>query len=72
MSDFRPRTIRLSKEQEQDLEMVASIDGVSASELIRDAITTQIEQRRADPEFQARLRERIAADQKLLDRFAEL
>lgn len=70
MDAAKPRTVRLSQKQMEVAAMVARIDGTSVSEFIRDAVTAHIERRRSDPEFQARLRQRIAADQKLLDRMA--
>jgi hypothetical protein len=71
VSNTRVTTIRQSMDQAEDLEFVSRVDGVPASEAIRDAIAEHIARRRADPEFQARLRERIAADKQILDRLAE-
>ncbi|MFP1155599.1 hypothetical protein ACK280_26570 [Mycobacterium sherrisii] len=71
MSKTRVTTIRQSEDQAEDLEFVARVDGVPASELIRDAIAAHLDKRRSDPDFQARLRERIDADKRILDRLAE-
>ncbi len=71
MSKTRVTTIRQPEDQAEDLEFVARVDGMAASELIRDAIAAHLDKRRADPDFQARLRERIAADQEILKRLAE-
>ncbi|MCW2625399.1 ribbon-helix-helix protein, CopG family [Mycobacterium sp.] len=71
MSKTRVTTIRQPEDQAEDLEFVARVDGIPASELIRDAIAAHLEKRRSDPDFQARLRERIEADKKILDRLAE-
>jgi hypothetical protein len=71
VSKTRVTTIRQSEDQAEDVEFVARVDGVAASELIRDAIAAHLETRRSDPAFQTRLRERIAADKKILDRLAE-
>lgn len=64
----RVTTFRQSEDQAADVELVARIDGIPASELMRDAVAEHIARRRADPEFQARLRERIDKDQAILDR----
>ncbi|MGA8615000.1 MAG: DUF6290 family protein [Xanthobacteraceae bacterium] len=61
-------TVRLSEEQAQALEMVASVENLPVSDVIRAAITTHIEQRRHDPSFQAGLKDRISQARKLLDR----
>lgn len=53
------------------MEFVARVDGMPASELIREAIAKYLEARRADPEFQNRLRARIEADKEVLDRLAQ-
>jgi hypothetical protein len=71
MADTRVTTIRQPAEQADEVEFVARVDGVPASELIRDAIAAHLAARRADPDFQARLRERIEADQQILRRLAE-
>lgn len=67
-SEKRTTTVRMPEALAADLELVALLEGVSASELIRRAVAAHIERRRKDPEFQARLRERIEADQQLLRR----
>lgn len=64
-------TIRQSADQADELEFVARVDGVPASELVREAIASHLASRRADPEFQTRLKERMAADQQILKRLAE-
>lgn len=61
-------TVRLSEEQAQALEMVASVENLPVSDVIRAAITTHIEHRRHDPRFQAGLKDRISQARKLLDR----
>lgn len=71
MPATRVTTIRQPAEQADELEFVARVDGVAASELVREAIAAHLQARRADPEFQARLRARIAADRQILRRLAE-
>ena len=71
LSKSRVTTIRQPEDQAEDLEFVARVDGIAASELIRDAIANYLETRRADPAFQQRLRDRIEADQEILARLAE-
>jgi hypothetical protein len=71
MADTRITTIRQPANQADELEFVARVDGMPASEFIREAIAAHLAARRADPEFQARLRERMEADRQILQRLAE-
>lgn len=61
-------TIRLSEEQAQALETVANVENLPISDVIRAAISSHIEIRRRDPDFQAGLKDRISQARKLLDR----
>jgi post-segregation antitoxin (ccd killing protein) len=71
MSGTRVTTIRQPDDQADELEFVARVDGMPVSEAIRAAIAAHIEARRADPEFQERLRQRMEADRHILRRLAE-
>ena len=51
-----------------EVDFVARVDGLPASEFMREAIAAHIADRRSDPEFRERLRERMNADQQILDR----
>lgn len=64
-------SLRLSDEQAGQLEIVARVDGVPVSEAVRTAIDERIESRRADKEFQARLRHIMEENQQALERLAE-
>ena len=68
MSKNRVTTIRQPEEQAEDVELVARVDGIASSELIRVAIANYLDERRANPEFQSRLRDRLEADRKILER----
>jgi predicted DNA-binding ribbon-helix-helix protein len=63
-------TVRLTEEQAAELETVARADGVPVAEEIRQAITERIANRRNDKDFQQRLRQMIADNQKILDKLA--
>jgi predicted DNA-binding protein len=71
MDDLRTTTIRQPAEQAETLETVARIDGVSVSEAIRQAIANHIEARRNDPDFRARLQERMREDRVILEKLAQ-
>lgn len=59
-------TIRLSAEQAEQLETVASVENQPVSEVIRAAIASHIESVSKDETFQAGLRDRIERAQGLL------
>jgi len=59
-------TVRLSAEQADALETLATVEGRAISEVIRAAIEEHIETRRKDPAFQDSLKDRIDRAQRLL------
>jgi predicted transcriptional regulator len=59
-------TIRLSAEQADALETVASVEQRAVSDVIRAAISEHIEGRRRDPDFQRGLQARIDRASRLL------
>jgi predicted transcriptional regulator len=59
-------TIRLSAEQAEELETVATVDKQPVSEVIRAAIAEHIAERKRDADFQDGLRDRIERAQKML------
>ena len=63
-------TVRLSAEQAEALEMLADVEKLPITDVIRAAISDHIEVRRRDPQFQEGLRERIRRAQHLLERQA--
>lgn len=63
-------SLRLSEEQAAELSAVARTDGVPISEAVREAIERHIAERKADPDFQKRLKQRLEDDQKTLERLA--
>jgi len=65
-------TIRLSPEQAEALETVASVEQRPISDVIRAAISEHIELRRKDPGFRAGLEECAAALQRAAIAFFEL
>jgi predicted transcriptional regulator len=66
MKPAKAMTIRLSAEQAEELETVATVEDCPISEVIRAAISEHIEARRKDPQFRDSLKDRISRAQKLL------
>ena len=68
MATEKAMTVRLSREQAEALETVATVEDLPVSKVIRAAIAEHIDRVRRDPAFQDSLRERIDRAQKLLSR----
>jgi predicted transcriptional regulator len=66
MKPAKAMTIRLSADQAELLETVATVDGQPVSEVIRAAIANHIEKRKHDSAFQDGLKQRIDRAQQLL------
>ncbi|MBI2782677.1 MAG: hypothetical protein HYX64_01125 [Gammaproteobacteria bacterium] len=66
MKPAKSMTIRLSPEQAEDLETVATVDNQPISEVIRAAIAEHIEERKRDKRFQDSLRDRIERAHRML------
>lgn len=64
-------SLRLPEDKAADLAAVARTDEMPVSEVVREAIDNHIAARRADKEFQKRLKKRLEEDRKLLERLAD-
>ena len=66
MKPAKAMTIRLSAEQADELETVATVDNQPVSEVVRAAIAEHIEKRKRDEQFQDSLKDRISRAQQML------
>ncbi len=66
MKPAKAMTIRLSSEQAEALETIATVDDLPMSEVVRAAIAQHIDGRRHDEAFRSSLRERLERAQQLL------
>jgi predicted transcriptional regulator len=66
MKPAKAMTIRLSADQAEALETVATVEERPVSEVIRAAIAQHIERRKSDPTFQDNLKSRLNRAQRLL------
>lgn len=64
-------SLRLSPELAAELAAVARAQGVTISEVVREAVSSHIATVRSDDGFQASLREQMEKDRELLERLAE-
>jgi predicted DNA-binding protein len=63
-------SLRLPAEKAAELEAVARADEMPVSEAVRKAIDSHIAARRADKDFQKRLKRRLEEDREVLERLA--
>lgn len=63
-------SLRLSEEKAAELAAIARTDDVPISEALREAIDSHIAARRADKDFQKRLKKRLEQDREVLERLA--
>ncbi|MDQ3724826.1 MAG: hypothetical protein M3335_02865 [Actinomycetota bacterium] len=64
-------SLRLPESMAAELAAVARTDDVPISEAAREAIENHIAARRADKDFQKRLKKRLEEDREVLERLAE-
>jgi predicted transcriptional regulator len=64
-------SLRLPEDKAAELAAVARTDDMPISEVVREAIDNHIAARRADKEFQERLKKRLEEDREVLERLAE-
>lgn len=64
-------SLRLPEDKAAELAAVARADDMPISEVVREAIDKHIADRRADKDFQARVKRRLEEDREVLERLAE-
>jgi hypothetical protein len=61
-------TLRIDVETAEQLEAIAQVEGTSTTAVVREALARLIEERRADADFQNRLRDSIQRNRAILER----
>jgi predicted transcriptional regulator len=64
-------SLRIDDKQARALDALAMADETTVSDVIREAISDRIEKRRADKDFQSRLRTAVERNQNALDLLAK-
>lgn len=64
-------SLRLPEDQAAELAAIARVDDMPVSEAVREAIDNHIAAKRADKDFQKRLKQRLEEDQAVLKRLAK-
>jgi predicted transcriptional regulator len=67
MNTPKAMTIRLSQEQAEELDTVASVENRPVAEVIRAAIAEHLDARKRDDNFRKSLRERIERTERMLE-----
>ena len=61
-------TLRIDTDTAEQLEAIAQVEGTSTSAVVREALARLIQERRADADFQSRLRDSIERNRTILER----
>ena len=64
-------SLRLPEEKAAELAAIARTDDMPVSEVVREAIDNHIAARRADKNFQKRLKKRLEEDREVLERLSK-
>jgi hypothetical protein len=64
-------SLRPAEDKAAELAAIARIDDMPVSEAVREAIDTHIAAKRADKDFQKRLKRRLEEDREVLERLAQ-
>jgi Arc/MetJ-type ribon-helix-helix transcriptional regulator len=68
---MKTMSLRLGDDQARAINALAMVEETSVSEVIRTAIDERIAKRRADKDFQARLRRAVERNREALDLLSE-
>lgn len=71
VDEQKAMTLRLSRDQAEELEAVAEVEGRAVADIVREAIAKHIDARSRDKKFQALLKQRIERNKRILDRFSK-
>ena len=63
-------SVRVPEEIAAEVGVIARVEGVNVSEVIRAGVYRHLSALRTDPAFQERLRKRLGEDREILERYA--
>lgn len=69
LSGTTPITVRVPNDAAAEVALIARVEGVNVSEVIRAGMYRHLSSLRADPAFQRRLREHLDKDREILERY---
>jgi predicted transcriptional regulator len=69
--DTKSMTLRMEEDLADKVRTIAEVEDTTVSNVIREALTELVEQRRNDPEFQKMLKQNMERHQELLSLLAD-
>jgi len=70
VDDTKAMTLRLPRDQAEELEAVALVEERPVAEVVREAISAHIDARRRNEAFQKKLREKLQRNRRILEKLA--
>lgn len=71
MTAGKAMTLRLVREQAEELEALAQIEEKPIADIVREAIANHVERRKRDPRFQKKLQESLDRNRAILKRLSK-
>lgn len=71
MMNNKVTSLRLDQDLAADLAAVARADGMTISDVVREAVDKHIAERRADEDFKQRLKKRMEEERKVMERLSK-
>lgn len=71
MTPTKSMTLRLARDQADDLEALAQIEDRPIADIVREAISNHVEARKRDPRFQKQLRASLDRNRRILKRLSK-
>jgi predicted transcriptional regulator len=71
VADIKNMTLRMDESLADSVQAIAEVEGTTATDVIRTAISEHVDRRKADPEFQKMLKRNMERHAQLLSMLAD-
>ncbi len=71
MAEIKNMTLRMDESLADSVQAIAEVEGTTATDVIRTAISEHVDRRKADPEFQKMLKRNMERHAQLLSMLAD-
>ena len=71
MAEIKNMTLRMDESLAESVQAIAEVEGTTATDVIRTAISDHVDRRKADPEFQKMLKRNMERHAQLLSMLAD-
>lgn len=71
MAEIKNMTLRMDESLADSVQAIAEVEGTTATDVIRTAISEHVDRRKADPEFQKMLKRNMERHAQLLGMLAD-